>query len=92
MIARNRSSRAALRRFRSRRKIAVSLTKKKPRHLESENCRGEVVDRKGHYVLSGEWWDHQPWERTEWDLQLDDDAVLRCHESPSGWEIDGIYD
>jgi protein ImuB len=86
------SSRAALRRFRSRRKIAVSLTKKKPRHLESDNCRGEVLDRKGPYILSGQWWDHQAWGRTEWDLQLDDGAVLRCHESPSGWEIDGIYD
>lgn len=48
-----RSSRAALRRFRSRRKIAVSLTKKKPRHLESENSRGEVVDRKGPYISFG---------------------------------------
>lgn len=87
-----RSSRAALRRFRSHRKVAVSLAGKKPRHLESENCRGEVADRKGPYVLSGQWWDHHAWGRTEWDLQLDDGAVLRCHESPAGWEIDGIYD
>jgi protein ImuB len=87
-----RSSRATLRRFRSRRKIIVSLAKEKPRHLESETSRGEVVDRKGPYVLSGQWWDQDAWRRTEWDLQLNDGAVLRCHESPSGWEIDGIYD
>ena len=91
-ISRHRFSRPALRRFRSQRKAAVSLKGKKPRHLEGENCRGEVVDRKGPYVLSGQWWDHHAWKRTEWDLQLDDDAVLRCHENPSGWEIDGIYD
>jgi len=88
----HRSSRAALRRFRSRRKIAVWLTKEKPRQLESEISRGEVVDRKGPYVLSGQWWDQQAWRRSEWDLQLNDGAVLRCHESPSGWELDGIYD
>ncbi len=87
-----RSSRAALRRFRSRRKIVVSLNKEKPRHLESETSRGQVVDRKGPYVLSGQWWDQQAWSRAEWDLQLDDGAILRCHESPSGWELDGIYD
>ncbi len=86
------SSRAALRRFRSRRKIIVSLRQEKPRHLESETSRGEVVDRKGPYVLSGQWWDKHAWRRAEWDLQLDDGAVLRCHENPSGWEIDGIYD
>jgi protein ImuB len=87
-----RSSRAALRRFRSPRKIAVSLAGKKPRHLEGENCRGQVVDRKGPYALSGQWWDDHAWRRTEWDIQLNDGVVLRCHESPSGWAIDGIYD
>jgi protein ImuB len=87
-----RSSRAGLRRFRSNRTAAVSLAASKPRYVESENYRGAVVDRKGPYPLSGQWWDDHAWRRNEWDVELDDGAVLRCHESATGWGVDGIYD
>jgi hypothetical protein len=28
----------------------------------------------------------------EWDLQLEDGELVRCHESEATWRIDGIYD
>lgn len=51
-----------------------------------------VVARQGPYRASGDWWDVEKWERTEWDLQLARGEVCRCRETPGGWEIEGIYD
>jgi protein ImuB len=87
----NRLARAVLRRFRSRGQAAISAAGEKPLYLESESARGAIVNRKGPYRLSGQWWDH-PWQRCEWDLQLDNGAILRCHENSSEWVVDGIYD
>jgi hypothetical protein len=51
-----------------------------------------VVARQGPYRLSGEWWDAQKWERTEWDLQFAEGEVYRCRENATGWEIEALYD
>ncbi len=51
-----------------------------------------VIARQGPYRISGDWWDAKKWERTEWDLQLEDGEVCRCHERGEGWEVEGIYD
>ncbi len=84
---------AALRRFRSRRKAVVLREKRKLAHLDSEHCRGPLLEQKGPYLLSGQWWDGRAWQRREWDVAMENGTVLRCHEDASGgWEIDGIYD
>ena len=51
-----------------------------------------VVARQGPYRTSGDWWDAKKWERTEWDLQLEDGGVCRCRERGEGWEVEGVYD
>jgi len=51
-----------------------------------------MVARQGPYRASGDWWEAKKWERTEWDLQLEDGAVCRCRERRKGWEVEGIYD
>jgi protein ImuB len=51
-----------------------------------------VVARQGPYRASGDWWDAKKWERTEWDLQLEDGGVCRCREHGEGWEVEGVYD
>jgi hypothetical protein len=53
-------------------------------------------------LFSGNWWDEKSWARAEWDLQLENGALVRVHETdpPSRgygvargmWKIDGIYD
>jgi hypothetical protein len=62
------------------------------RHLQSEKIRGKVVEQGGPYLLSGNWWDEKSWARAEWDLQLEDGVLLRCHCSDQVWAVDGIYD
>lgn len=83
---------SALRRFRSPISAAVLLTENKPAHLRSAEIQGEVRETKGPYHSSGDWWDEKSWTRAEWDLQLEDGALCRCHRSEQTWQLDGIYD
>ncbi len=84
--------RAALRRFRPNVSASVLLADQQPVHLRSTQIRGAVSKQSGPYRASGNWWDEKIWSRSEWDLQLDDGTIVRCHENPNGWQIDGIYD
>ncbi len=81
---------AALRRFRPA--AAASIFRSQHRHLQSEKILGKVVEQRGPYFLSGNWWDENSWARAEWDLQLEAGELLRCHESEQTWKVDGIYD
>lgn len=82
----------ALRRFRFAVPATVFLSATEPAHLESTEMHGTVADQKGPYHLSGNWWDEKAWDRAEWDLELKDGVLCRCHQSGETWKVDGIYD
>jgi protein ImuB len=94
--------RAALRRFRPNIAASVLLADEQPIYLRSGQISGAVSGQRGPYRASGNWWDEKIWSRSEWDLELENNVLVRCHQSPpslrSGaagvekWEIDGIYD
>ena|SRR5438093_2660419 len=90
LIGRMPMPRPALRRFRP--PAATSMFVSKQRHLQSETIRGQVVDQRGPYLFSGNWWDEKSWVRTEWDLQLEAGELVLAHESQGSWKLDGIYD
>jgi protein ImuB len=80
----------AFRRFRPAAKAAIFSSQ--DRHLQSEPVAGQIVDQRGPYLLSGNWWDEKAWARGEWDMQLENGEVVRAHESEETWKLDGIYD
>jgi protein ImuB len=82
--------RPALRRFRA--PAATSMFVSEQRHLQSETIRGQVVDQRGPYLFSGNWWDEKSWARAEWDLQLENGELVRAHEIQGSWKLDGVYD
>jgi protein ImuB len=82
----------ALRRFRSAPPAAVLLDANKPAHLRSAQINGKVVDQRGPYLASGNWWDEKSWKRAEWDLELQSGTVCRCQECADGWQLEGVYD
>jgi protein ImuB len=82
----------ALRRFRPAVFASVVQNKNRPAHLRSAEISGNIIAQRGPYLLSGNWWDEKSWGRAEWDLQLKNGAVIRCHESEGAWKADGIYD
>ena len=82
----------ALRRFRPAVSASVFLSEDIPAHLRSANVNGKVAEQRGPYLASGNWWDETAWAREEWDLQLENGALIRCHQSRERWATDGIYD
>ena len=96
------TSKASLRRFRPAPSASVFLFENIPAHIRSADIRGKVVQQRGPYLSSGNWWDEKSWARAEWDLQIEDGELVRCHESPPSsnygaigegtWEMDGLYD
>ena len=82
----------ALRRFRPTESASVFLSENIPAHIRSANISGKIADQRGPYFASGNWWDEKSWKRAEWDLQLEDGVVVRCHQSEDQWEVDGVYD
>ncbi len=83
---------AALRRFRPAVSASVLQDEDTPAHVRSGEMSGKIIDERGPYFLSGNWWDEKSWSRAEWDLQLKSGELLRAHERDGVWKIDGVYD
>jgi protein ImuB len=86
------ATRPVLRRFRAPLTASVLLAKNRPAHFRSTKVNGPVCAEKGPYLVSGNWWDEQAWDRAEWDLELETGALCQCHSSGGQWVLDGIYD
>jgi protein ImuB len=84
--------RAALRRFRPNIAASVLFADEQPIHLHSGQVSGAVSGQRGPYRASGNWWDEKIWSRSEWDLELEDNVLVRCHQSGGTWQINGVYD
>jgi len=82
----------ALRRFRPAPSAAVLLDENIPAHVRSPQISEKVVEQRGPYLISGNWWDEKAWARAEWDLQLGSGGLVRVHEAEGTWKVDGIYD
>ena len=83
---------AALRRFRPAAAASVLRYEDKPAHVRSSEIQGKIIEQRGPYLLSGNWWDEKSWTRAEWDLQLQNGELVRAHERDGVWKIDGVYD
>ena len=82
----------ALRRFRPAVSASVLLDQDNPAHVRSSDIHGKIINERGPYFLSGNWWDEKSWVRAEWDFKLENGALVRAHERDSVWKIDGVYD
>src|SRR5207249_10713957 len=84
--------RVALRRFRPAVAASVLLDADMPAHVRSPEIWGKILKQRGPYLISGNWWNEKSWARAEWDLEMENGELVRCHESDGSWKIDGIYD
>ena len=83
---------SALRRFRPAVSASVLQYENTPTHIRSAYISGKIIQQRGPYLLSGNWWDETSWERAEWDVQLEHGELLSAHQRDGVWKIDGIYD
>jgi len=81
-----------LRRFRKRTKATVLLEHNHPVHVRASEIDGPTIAEDGPFPLSGNWWNERAWARVEWDVEIENGVIARCHCDQDGWAIDGIYD
>lgn len=60
--------------------------------IRSKSSYQVVIDTKGPFLSSGDWWDDKRWERKEWDIETVDGLLLRIFRSSEGCFIEGVYD
>jgi protein ImuB len=66
-----------LRRFRPPLAARVEFREWYPVLIRSGVCTGRIVDRRGPFLMSGNWWDDSRWWREEWDVQMADGRIYR---------------
>jgi protein ImuB len=82
----------ALRRFRPPRRAHVLTVNERPASLVLEDFSAPLGEASGPWVASGEWWDREAWERTEWEVEGADGRLYRVYRDGAGWFLEGIYD
>jgi protein ImuB len=86
-----------LRRFRPQQSVAVAFENRGnlpvPHAILSGSYLGEIVGKRGPFLLSGDWWEAEKlWRRIEWDVELADGQILRLVFSPvDQWHLEGVY-
>jgi protein ImuB len=88
----DRSQGLALRRFRPPVAATVELRNNKPVLLNCPLFTGAIVQSRGPWRLSGNWWDNQAWARQEWDVQTRDGALYRLVQQDEQWVVEGMMD
>ena len=81
-----------LRRFRPPLPTHIEFRAGKPALLHSHVFIGPIVESRGPFFSSGNWWDAGRWAREEWDIQTSDGALFRVFRSQDGCFMDGVYD
>jgi protein ImuB len=66
-----------LRRFRPPLAARVEFRERYPVLIRSGMCTGRIVDQRGPFLMSGNWWDEGRWWREEWDVQMADGRMYR---------------
>ena len=89
-----REFRLCLRRFRPPYTAQVRLENRRPVHVSAPAMRGAIVNSRGPWRMSGNWWSEDVWNRDRWDVALDSGALYRLfQEIDSGrWFVEGSYD
>ena len=98
--AEEKSTVAALRRFRPPLRATVCLESGEPVRMlcsKKKEVQGNVLWKAGPWRSSGDWWEGEAWARDEWDIALqntDRIALYRLvHDLLSGgWFVEGTYD
>lgn len=82
-----------LRRFRPPVPAVVETVALQPAALDSPRARGQIVDRRGPWRASGDWWQADTaWSRLEWDIELEHGGLYRLLRTREGWFLEGEYD
>jgi protein ImuB len=77
-----------LRRYRPGVAVRVELNDAKPVLLQSSLISGRILEARGPWKLSGNWWDRTRWETKEWDIALDNGGLYRIAQKKMNFSED----
>jgi protein ImuB len=75
-----------LRRYRPGITARIELLDGKPILLESSLASGKILEARGPWKLSGNWWDRNRWETKEWDIALDNGGLYRIAQKRTNFD------
>jgi protein ImuB len=81
-----------LRRFRPPLPSHLEFRGEKPSLLRSHVFVGPIIETRGPFFSSGNWWDIGRWAREEWDVETADGSLFRVFRSSDGCFVEGVYD
>jgi protein ImuB len=82
----------ALRRFRPPIHADVEMERGRPGFIGTLLVSNRIVNTRGPWRASGDWWDQRRWLRQEWDVETRDGAVYRLFCAGGSWFLEGVYD
>ncbi|MBV9299576.1 MAG: DNA polymerase Y family protein [Verrucomicrobia bacterium] len=77
-----------LRRYRPGIAARVELNDGKPVLMQSSLISGRIVETRGPWKLSGNWWDSTRWETKEWDIALENGSLYRIARKTTNFSQD----
>jgi len=80
-----------LRRFRPAKAVRILCSQGIPIVLHADKKAVPLTQATGPCLLSGDWWDTQPWKHEVWDAADADGTLYRLICQGKLWSLDGIY-
>ncbi len=77
-----------LRRYRPGIAARVELNDGKPVLMQSSLISGRILEVRGPWELSGNWWDRTRWETKEWDIALENGGLYRIAQKKTNFNED----
>src|SRR5487761_736490 len=73
--------------------VTVELREGYPARISFRGLRGEVVAASGPWRTSGDWWQEDPWQHDEWDLEIHfhSSPVIRRERNSARCPQRGLY-
>ena len=81
-----------LRRFRPALAARIEFRGQQPSFIHAQAISGAVIDVRGPFHSSGNWWSDGSWAREEWDVQTTNGTLYRIFCSQDGSFVEGRYD
>lgn len=64
----------------------------RPFEVRCELAQGRVTVAVGPWRSSGNWWDRDAWNRTEWDVSVRGSVPLRLAWDGTAWQVEAVMD
>ena len=82
----------AMRRFRPPVPATVELRNDQPASVNCPLFKGAIIQARGPWRLSGDWWESTGWQRQEWDVETRDGELYRLVQQNEEWVVEGVLD